>query len=250
MTRRTVFGRYSISPSNIFDPPGLGAADGNTLDGGQPGTATGRVQSTGIGGTYSIAPDLLVDGNVGYTRLRLGAENVDIGKNYGLDVLNIPGTNGPYFLDGGYPNFGITGFSSFGNPNVSNPFLFRDNEYVGAINLGWTKGSHSVRFGGEYQHFAINHFQPQTSFGPRGGFTFSGGVTSLNGGAATNLYNSWADFLLGEPQTMGISTEYINPATVRESNYAFYAARSMAGEPQVDIELRPALGSLSPGHAR
>jgi hypothetical protein len=220
--KTTIFGRYSISPSNIFDPPGLGAAGGNTLDGGQPGTATGRVQSTGIGGTYSIAPDLLVDGNVGYTRVRLGAENVDINKNYGLDVLNIPGTNGSYFLDGGYPNFGITGFSSLGNPNVSNPFLFRDNEYVGAINLSWTKGSHSVRFGGEYQHFAINHFQPQTSFGPRGGFTFSGGVTSLNGGAATNLYNSWADFLLGEPQTMGISTEYINPATVREANYAFY----------------------------
>jgi hypothetical protein len=221
--KSSVFARYSISPSHIFDPPGLGPAEGNTLDGGQPGTATGLVQSVGIGGTYTVSPTILIDGNVGYTRLRIGAQNVDIGKNYGLDVLGIPGTNGTYALDGGYPNFGVTSFSSFGNSNVSNPFLFRDNEYVGGVNLGWVKGSHSFRFGGEYQHFAINHFQPQTSFGPRGGFTFSGNLTALNGGPAPSLYNSWADFLLGQATTLGISTEYINPATVRESMYAFYA---------------------------
>jgi hypothetical protein len=221
--KSAVFARYSISPSRIFDPPGLGPAEGNTLDGGQPGTALGRVQSVGIGGTYTVSPSILVDGNVGYTRLRLGAQNVDIGKNYGSDVLGIPGTNGPYSLDGGYPNFGVTGFSSFGNSNVSNPFLFRDNEYVAGVNLGWVKGAHSLRFGVEFQHFGINHFQPQTSFGPRGGFNFTGGLTALSGGAAPSLYNAWADFLLGLPQQMGISTEYINPATVRESNYAFYA---------------------------
>jgi hypothetical protein len=221
--KSSVFARYSVSPSHIFDPPGLGAAEGNTLDGGQPGTATGLVQSVGFGGTYTVSPTILIDGNIGYTRLRIGAENVDIGKNYGLDVLDIPGTNGTYSLDGGYPNFGVTSFSSFGNSNVSNPFLFRDNEYVGGVNLGWVKGSHSFRFGGEYQHFAINHFQPQTSFGPRGGFTFTGGLTALNGGPAPSLYNSWADFLLGDAQQLGISTEYINPATVREAMYAFYA---------------------------
>jgi len=221
--KSAVFARYGISPSRIFDPPGLGAAEGNTLDGGQPGTATGRVQSTGVGSTYTFSPTLVADGSVGYTRLRLDAENVDIGTNYGSSVLGIPGTNGSYYLDGGYPNFGVTGFSSFGNSNVSNPFLFRDNEYNAALNFSWIKGSHSLRFGGEFQHFAINHFQPQTSFGPRGGFTFSGGITSLNGGPASNLYNAWGDFLLGLPQQMGISTEYINPATVRQSSYAFYA---------------------------
>jgi hypothetical protein len=221
--KATAFLRYSASPSNIFDPPGLGPAEGNTLDGGQPGTATGLVQSAGTGATYTLSPTLLLDGNLGYTRLRLGAENVDINQNYGLTTLNIPGTNGSYKLDGGYPNFGVTGFSSFGNSNVSNPFLFRDDVYTTAINLGWIKQSHSLRFGFEYTHFLINHFQPQTSFGPRGGFTFTGGLTALNGGPSPNLNNAWADFLLGLPQSMGISTEYINPATVRESSYAFYA---------------------------
>src|SRR5439155_14135272 len=107
-------------------------------------------------------------------------------------------------------------FTNLGNQNNSNPFLFRDNEYVSAVNLGWVKGSHSMRFGAEYQRFGINHFQPQTSYGPRGGFTFSGGLTGLNGGAATNLYNAWADFLLGMPQQLGTAIQNINPATVRE----------------------------------
>ncbi|HCC58812.1 MAG TPA: hypothetical protein DEQ47_16450 [Solibacterales bacterium] len=205
--KSSVFARYSVSPSNIFDPPGLGAAGGNTLDGGQPGTATGLVQSAGIGGTYTVTPTLLLDGSFGYTRLRLGAQNVDIKQNYGLTTLNIPGTNGPYSLDGGYPNFGVSGFSSFGNANVSNPFLFRDNVYVAAVNLGWVRGPHSMRFGAEYLHFGINHFQPQTSFGPRGGFSFTGGVTALKGGSAPNLNNAWADFLLGLPQREGISTQ-------------------------------------------
>ena len=33
----------------------------------------------------------------------IGAQNIDIDKNYGLDVLKIPGTNGTDPLQGGYP---------------------------------------------------------------------------------------------------------------------------------------------------
>jgi hypothetical protein len=230
-----VFGRYSISPTNIVDPQALGQAGGPAIDNGQPGTAPGRVQAAGVGATYTVSPRILIDGNVAFTRLRLGAQNVDIDKNYGLDVLGIPGTNGPDRLDGGYPAFDFAAaigagnaatagaFTNLGNQNNSNPFLFRDNEYVAAVNLGWVKGAHSMRFGGEYQHFGINHFQPQTSYGPRGGFTFNGGLTVLNGGAAPTIYNGWADFLLGQAQQLGTAVQNINPAAVRESSYAFYA---------------------------
>jgi Carboxypeptidase regulatory-like domain/TonB dependent receptor len=221
--KSTMFVRYSISPSRIFDPPSLGPAGGDALAGGQPGTATGRVQSTGIGGTYTPTPRLLLDGNIGFTRQRLGAENVDIDKNYGLETLGIPGTNGPERFQGGYPRFMITGFSSIGNPNVSNPFLFRDNQYVAAGNLSWMRGAHNLRFGGEYSYYTINHFQPETEFGPRGGFNFSGGLTALRGGAAPTLYNSWADFLLGLPQRMGKDLQFNNPTTVRMPGWGIYA---------------------------
>ncbi|HLJ45112.1 MAG TPA: carboxypeptidase-like regulatory domain-containing protein, partial [Bryobacteraceae bacterium] len=115
--KSSVFGRYSVMPATIFDPQALGPAGGNTFDGGQPGTAPSLTQSAALGGTYNFSPHLLLDANIGFVREPLAAKNVDINKNYGSDVLGIPGTNGPNPLQGGYPNFVINGFSSLGNPN-------------------------------------------------------------------------------------------------------------------------------------
>jgi hypothetical protein len=221
--KSSIFGRYSYSPASIFDPPSLGAAGGDALAGGQPGNAPSWIQSASIGGTYTISPRLLADATVGFTRQYLGAQNVDINKNYGLDDLQIPGTNGADRLQGGYPRFAISNFSSIGNPNVSNPFLFRDNQYVVSGNLSYIRDKHNFRFGGEYTYYTINHFQPQAAFGPRGGFNLTGGVTSLRGGAAPGLYNGYADFLLGLPNALGKDVQYINPAAVRMPAWGFYA---------------------------
>ncbi len=222
-TKLQLFGRYSFSPYEFFDPPSLGDALGDATGGGQPGTAPGLIQTAGIGGTYAFSPTVLLDANIGYTRLAMSAQNIDLGTNYGLDVLKIPGTNGPDYLQSGYPRFTFNTFSNIGNPNVSNPFQFRDPQYVAVTNLGVVKGSHSLRFGFEFSKYDINHFQPQASNGPRGGFNFNGGLTSLNGGAPTTGYNSWGDFLLGLPQGMGKDVQYLNPATVRMPSYAMYA---------------------------
>jgi hypothetical protein len=95
--RLTLFGRYSISPTSIIDPPIFGEISGPALNGGQLGTAPGRIQVIGIGGTYAFGPRVVLDANVGYTRQRIGAE--------GFDIVNInagpPGTgnNGrPLFI--------------------------------------------------------------------------------------------------------------------------------------------------------
>ncbi len=221
-----LFGRYSFSPYEFFDPPSLAEAGGDATGGGQPGRAPGLIQTAGIGGTYAVSPTVLLDANVGYTRLAMSAQNIDLGTNYGLDVLKIPGTNGADYLQSGYPRFTFNTFSNIGNPNVSNPFQFRDPQYVAVTNLGVVKGVHSLRFGFEYSKYDINHFQPQASNGPRGGFNFNGGSTSLNGGASTTGYNSWADFLLGLPQTMGKDVQYLNPATVRMPSFGLYARDS------------------------
>jgi hypothetical protein len=223
--KSSVFGRYSFSPSEIFDPPSLGKALGDALAGGQPGTAPGFIQTAAVGGTYTVSPTVFLDANIGFTRQRISAENIDIDKNYGLDELKIPGTNGSDRLQGGYPRFNISGFSAIGNPNVSNPFLFRDNQYSATGNVSVIRGSHSFRFGGDYTYYTINHFQPQASFGPRGGFNFTGGLTVLNaptGAIAANAFNGYADFLLGLPQGMGKDVQYVNPAAVRMPGYGFY----------------------------
>lgn len=223
-TKSTIFGRYGIQKSILFDPQEFGAAGGNTFDGGQPGNAPSIVQSVGIGGTYTFRPNLLLDANIGWLRQGLAAKNTDIATNWGLTYFQIPGTNGTCSLCGGMPRFSFSnGLSSLGNPNNSNPFQFRDNTYLGAANLSWIKGKHSTRYGMEVQHYAINHFQPQNTYGPRGGFNFSGGLTADNGVTTPDAFTPWADFLLGLPQLVEKDTQYLNPATVRENVWAFYA---------------------------
>ena len=149
--------------------------------GGNPGHAGGRVQTTAAGFTYTISPTVLVDGNVGYTRQNIGANGDEQNGDYGTDVLKIPGTNGvgPNYM--GVPGFQVTGVANIGNTNTGSPFLFRDNQYTTAINLSKTKGAHNLRFGFEYDKYALNHFQPQGgTFGTaRGTFGFDGTLTAL-----------------------------------------------------------------------
>jgi hypothetical protein len=227
-----VFARYSISPTFIFDPPALGDAGGDATGGGQNGNAFSRTQSVALGGTYQLTPNMLWDVNAGYTRLRLNAENVDIGTNFGLDTLHIPGTNGTSHPYGGIPafQFASSAFANLGNANTGNPFIFRDNQYVANTNLGWIKGRHDLRFGLEYYRSGINHFQPQGgTFGtPRGTFGFDGSVTSLGGApkyvtGTGNAYNSFAQFLLGLPQRDGKVTQNIIPNALRFTTWAWYA---------------------------
>ena len=226
----TLFGRYSISPTNIIDPPIFGEISGPALNGGQLGTAPGRIQVVGFGGTYTFSPRLILDANVGYTRQRIGAEGFDIKSNFGLDVLKIPGTNGPDRLQGGVPSFQINGgWTNIGNDNTGNPFLFRDNTYVGAANLSWLKGPHSFRFGFDYLNPRLNHFQPQGGAFQtvRGTFGFSGNATRQQNNAASiaesQQFHSWADFLLGMPTAAGKVDQLRNPNSVWWKQYAFYA---------------------------
>lgn len=220
--KSTVFGRYGIQNSTLLDPQPFGKAGGSPVDGGQPGHSFSLIQAVGIGGTYAFSPTLFADANIGFSRIGLSTANTDLDQNYGLNFLKIPGTNGTNPLQAGYPAFIFSGLSSLGNPSSPNPQLYHDNTYTLAANVTKIQHAHSLRFGMEFQHYMINHFQPQNTYGPRGGFTFTGGVTSLKGGTSTNSYNSFADFLLGLPQAMGKDTQYLNPGTLRESVWAFY----------------------------
>ena len=221
--RTTFFGRYSIQRSNIVDPPALGAAIGNTWDGGQPGTAPGTIQNIGLGATHTFTPNFLIDANAGFVRINLAARAPDYGTNYGTDTLNIPGTNGSSAFQSGIPGFiGSAGISSFGNYIQSNPFQFRDMQYVGNLNGTYIHGKHNFRFGGEYVHSAINHLQANNN-GPRGQFTFTGGTTANNGVSTPNAYRVIADILLGMPNTVGKTVQAFQPNGPRFSVFSFYA---------------------------
>src|SRR4030095_15210913 len=229
-TKLNLWGRYSRSPTNIIDPPIFGEIGGGALNGGQLGTAPGLINVIGVGGTYTFSPSVVLDGNVGYTRQRLGAIADDINTPAGLTILKMPGTNGPDLLQGGYPFFNITGWNNLGNDNTGTPFLFRDNQYVAAANLSWLRGAHSFRFGADYLNPQLNHFQPQGGAFQtvRGSSCFSGYATRLQNGPAEatgtqNQLHSWADFLLGTPTQAGKVDQLRNPNSVWWKQYAFYA---------------------------
>ncbi len=226
--RSMVFGRYSLGNAVFLDTPLLGDAGGDATAGGQPGIAPSRTQSAGLGGSYTISSNKLLDVNLGYTRQRLGAQAQDIALGaFGLQTLHIPGTNGPDTLQSGIPAFQISNWANLGNPNTGSPFLFRDNSYVVNTNLSWMKGRHDLRFGMEYTRSELNHFQPQGGAfqTARGSFVFSGPVTALNasGAPAANYVNSLAEFLLGLPNRVGIAIQNTNPNSLRWRSWAGYA---------------------------
>jgi len=230
--KATIWGRYSFSPISIPGLFSLGKAEGDVFGGGQPGIAGGRVQTTAAGFTYTISPTLLLDGNVGYTRQNIGATGDADQGNFGLSGLSIPGTNGVGTHYAGIPGFQITTSGTatlnLGNTNTGSPFQFRDNQYTTNINLGKVSGAHNLRFGFEYDKYALNHFQPAggTFATPRGTFGFDGTLTVLAGTTANANgvpANSWAQFLLGYPSRMGKATQFTDPNALRFSTWSMYA---------------------------
>lgn len=248
--KSALFARYSFDQAHIFDPPALGPLDGDATNGGQLGNADNRTQNVGVGGTYTFSPTLLFDWNIGFTRLRLGATAPDIGTPFGTATLGIPGTNGfgttgDPTLYNGIPAFQTTSMANLGNTNTGNPFLFRDNQYVTGENLSWNHGKHAFRFGFEYDHTQMNHFQPQGADGTfttaRGAFAFNGNVTSVlnanNSFAPVNPENSFAQLLLGLPNRQGKATLSNNPVALRWTTWAWYARDQWQFNPKLTLTL-------------
>ena len=256
--KTTVFGHFSTSRGDIYDPPSLGPAEGNATNGGQLGNATTRIYIIGFGGTHTFTPNLLLDGNLGFTRQHLAAEAPDIaGGPFGLNTLHIPGTNNSadpsddlYY---GIPAFQFVTFTNLGNPNTGNPFVFRDNQYVENENLTWIRGNHQLRFGGEWDHVQMNHFQPQggTFQTARGSFGFNGDITeqaNCTGAPITKetctdpdppvnyQYGSYADFLLGLPYESGKAVQDTDPIALRWSQWAVYARDMWQVTPSLSID--------------
>lgn len=237
-----VWGRYSLSPMDIYTPLVLGAAGGDAFNGGNPGLAGGRVQVAAAGLTYTASPTLVFDGNVGYTRQNIGANGDEFNGDYGLNVLHIPGTNGSGANYEGIPGFQVAGIANIGNTNTGSPFKFRDNQYTTDLNGTKIQGAHNIRFGFEYVHSALNHFQPQAgTFGTaRGSFGFDGSLTALNGGAPINPNNvpanSWAQFLLGFPSETGKVTQVEDPIALRFSTWALYVRDNWQVTPKLTVD--------------
>ena len=223
--RFTMFGRASILKFSGWTPVPFGRASGGAIPPDlSEGPVDGLNKSVSVGITYTIRPNLLLDGTIGFNYVTPEALHALWGENVGLDDLQLPGTNDPNDITySGMPQFRISGYSTYGNPGAARPQRWHDNQRRYNANITWMKGSHGFRFGFDLSHEHMNHWQVEGGGGPRGDFAYGGGQTTIRNGPATNQHNAFAAFLLGLPSSVGKAVAPELPLTTRAWRQGFYA---------------------------
>lgn len=232
--KNQIWGKYSVMNALVHGDFGLGGAGGGCLCDGGVGDGHTLTQLAAIGQTYTVSPTFLIDGTLGWTRFGQNVQSPDLGTNFGLDVLGIPGTNGPDPKESGMPAFYISDYSGLGNTEGWNPLFRNDQSITLNTNASWMKGKHDIRFGFEFLHHLMNHWQPELGEGPRGAFYFASGLTALNPAALEKTvgfqngapsfeetWNGMGAFLVGASNESGKSSQFIKMNSM-ENVYALY----------------------------
>jgi hypothetical protein len=163
-----------------------------------------------------------VDASVGYGRFAPGTYPIQYGENIGLDVLKLPGTNGPGIFYSGIPQFRVSGYETVGNPGSAIPYFWKDNQYQYNVNATRTMHSHNIRFGVDISREHMNHMTTESGSGPRGEFVYNAGVTALSGGPTPNNFNAFAAYMLGFTSSVGHTIATEMPATTRAWRQGYY----------------------------
>jgi hypothetical protein len=215
-----MYGRVGLLDYEMLNPPAFGdVGPGVHSAGGREGRGFGTVLNGTISANYIFTPRFVLDTHFGFTRLDTAAEPPRMDENVGRDILGIPGTNGAEGerVYGGYPSFAVNNYANFGKAN--SPIYYLDPAYEYVANASWIAGAHNVRFGLNVGRQAMDNFEVQGA----GAFTFSGGSTSLRGGASPNQFNSMADFLLGYVSGGSRSILLDDRATSRTWQFSLFA---------------------------
>jgi hypothetical protein len=200
-----LFGRFSDYPYKNTQ----GTIFGPILAGGNGALESGNIYAFSVSGTYIVTPRFVLDGLFGLTHSRQELTPPNSNQRYGLEVLGIPGTNlGDLPSGGSIPQFNVSNYSGYGYAYPA--LIYNDPVFQYTGNASWTRGRHNIRFGMEVSRQHMNHNEVQPT-----GFSFTGGVTALNGGASPNQYNSFADFLLGLPFSATNSLQTVPSVTLR-----------------------------------
>jgi trimeric autotransporter adhesin len=143
-------------------------------------------QNVTLGLSHNWTPHVVENTSVNWSRNRvqLLSDNsynaafspASLGIDLGSGVVLPP-------VDYGIPQVSFTSYSGFSDPI---PSLVRNQTFRVDDNVSWTRGKHTMRFGGEVRRVELN---TQSDPNPRGGFVFTGIATG----------NEFADFLEGLP---------------------------------------------------
>jgi Carboxypeptidase regulatory-like domain/TonB dependent receptor len=204
-SRDVAFGRYSyyndVEQPVTPLPDGSGAITGSVLGtGGVPGLANILGQQGVANETHIFTGHLLADLRVGYTRRGNTINGTTLGDTASA-ALGIPGIPTNAAFNNALPPFTFSGFQQLGPP----PSTF--SQYQTAVwqtvdSVGYTKGSHQLKFGLDFRWYQLNAVAPPN---PTGSFAFT--ATGTNQQGVTSSGNAIASFLLGQVDTFQIDLQ-------------------------------------------
>jgi hypothetical protein len=189
---RLFYTKYLHAP--LFDEanPNLLLATGNG------GGNDARMTTFASGWDYVISPNLLSATRVSVQKtstLRIQGEGLPTWTSLGVNTFQYTTGNGQDFFRGG--TAGWSQVQLTGAFYVTTPTLSQD--------FDWTKGSHSLSFGGSWTR---PHSDGDGTFQSNGTATFSGLITSGTNNANGGL--NMADFVLGLPSAFNQGGSQIN----------------------------------------
>jgi hypothetical protein len=178
------FAHYAIATPKATNPSNFPNVDGGAGS-GTSSTLDNKVQNLAGDWSHIFNPGLLNDLRAGFIRFKDATLPLDFGSNAGNNA-GIPNANHGGNSTG-LTKINISGFQQLGD-SLWVPETIAENVYQLADTLIWTRGKHSLKFGGDFRRQQRNFFQ-QTA--PSGLLTFSGNYSG----------NGLADTLLGIPQS-------------------------------------------------
>jgi hypothetical protein len=205
--RQTLFGRVSYKKQEVDSP-----TSGTVLAG--PYHQENKFWAFSASHSYIFSPSVLNDLRVGWSgspveRTVIGLQGKAVADEIGITPL-LPQAGPDYNV---IPNFNISGFQQTGGVNDQGQ---RSSVVQVLDSLSVVRGSHSMKFGGSFQHMTA--YRSNSFFGSRyGGYVFNNSVTrSLIG-------NAFAAFLLGIPDRTSVNTNTNEPFDAFTNLYAVYA---------------------------
>jgi hypothetical protein len=227
--KQTAFARFTYKHRDVIvapSPGGSPAPTGSALIGGiaAPEIDFGLT----VAHNYIITPAIV-------NEVRTGFNGNHTAQTYGLtsaqmvSQLGLVGIPQPYSTGANVPNFSITGFQQTGGSAFS---LTRNNTFQVLDTLTWTKGSHTLKFGGDYRRLT-GYYANVFSSSRLGQYTYNGSVTGSGGSGY--IGNPFASFLLGIPDKTQLATVIQPDGNVWANHYAVFGQDDWKVTPRLTL---------------
>jgi hypothetical protein len=228
-SKHTAFARFTYKHRDVIVAPSPGGSPTPTGSALIGGIATPEIDfGLTVADNYILTPTIVNEVRVGFngnhTATTYGITSAQIVSQLGL--VGIPQ---PYSVGANVPNFNITGFQQTGGSAYSRS---RNNTFQILDTLTWTKGTHAVKFGGDWRRlsgFYANVF----SSSRLGQYSYNGSVVGSSGSGF--IGNPYAAFLLGIPDKVQLASVIQPDGDVYANHWAFFVQDDWKVTPRLTV---------------